>query len=190
MHEVLPDGPVAFGNHICKPMVSESLESTAYSASAFLSWKFPTSSLPLSNSSLTEAGRAPSEEPEQGQWLPFLPFIASKAVGQSKAQKAPAQAEIMLVFDGLFHSPLHFRNKGGLIISILFDLLFKVRIKIALAGVAQWIECQPVKQRVTSSIPSQGTCLGCGPGPQCGAHERQSHIDVSLPLFLPSFPSL
>ena len=35
---------------------------------------------------------------------------------------------------------------------------------IALVGVAQWIE--PVNQRVTSSIPSQGTCLGCGPGPQ------------------------
>ena len=36
----------------------------------------------------------------------------------------------------------------------------------ALAGVAQWIECQPVNQRASSSIPSQGTCLGCGPGPQ------------------------
>ena len=29
----------------------------------------------------------------------------------------------------------------------------------ALAGVAQWIECQPVNQRVTSLIPSQSTCL-------------------------------
>ena len=29
----------------------------------------------------------------------------------------------------------------------------------ALTGVAQWIECRPVKQRVTGSIPSQGTCL-------------------------------
>ena len=37
----------------------------------------------------------------------------------------------------------------------------------ALAGVAQWIECQSVNQRgVAGSIPSQGTCLGCGPGPQ------------------------
>ena len=33
-------------------------------------------------------------------------------------------------------------------------------------GVAQWIECWPVHQRVTGSIPSQGTCLGCGPGSQ------------------------
>ena len=36
----------------------------------------------------------------------------------------------------------------------------------ALAGVAQWIERQPVNQRVTTLIPSQGTCLGCRPGPQ------------------------
>ena len=36
----------------------------------------------------------------------------------------------------------------------------------ALAGVAQWIEHQPANQRVAHSIPSQGTCLGCGPGPQ------------------------
>ena len=34
----------------------------------------------------------------------------------------------------------------------------------ALTGVTQWIECQPANQRVTSSIPSQGTCLGFGPG--------------------------
>ena len=60
----------------------------------------------------------------------------------------------------------------------------------ALAGVAQWIEHQPSNQSVASSIPSQGTCLGFGPGPQQGAHERQPHIDVSLPLFLPPFPSL
>ena len=58
-----------------------------------------------------------------------------------------------------------------------------------LAGVAQWIECGPENQRVAGSIPSQGTCLGCGPGPQLGTCERQPCIDVSLPLFLPPFPS-
>ena len=35
----------------------------------------------------------------------------------------------------------------------------------ALAGVAQWIECWPANRKVTGSIPGQGTCLGCGPGP-------------------------
>ena len=55
---------------------------------------------------------------------------------------------------------------------------------------AQWIEREPVNQKVAGLIPSQGTGLGCGPGPQWGAHERQPHIDVSLPLFLPPVPSL
>ena len=54
---------------------------------------------------------------------------------------------------------------------------------LALDGVAQWIECQPENHRVADSIPSQGTCLGCGPGPQWGARERQPPVDVSLPLF-------
>ena len=60
----------------------------------------------------------------------------------------------------------------------------------ALDGVAQWIECGPASQRVASSIPSQGTCLGCRPGPWWGACKRQSHVDVSLPLLLSPFPSL
>ena len=60
--------------------------------------------------------------------------------------------------------------------------------KKALAGVAQWIEHWPENQRVVGLIPSQGTCLGCRPGVQYGAHERQPYIDVSLPLFLPPFP--
>ena len=41
--------------------------------------------------------------------------------------------------------------------------LFKIS-GCALAGAAQWIECQPLNQRITSSIPSQGTCLDCRPG--------------------------
>ena len=46
------------------------------------------------------------------------------------------------------------------------------------------------KSKGCSSIPSQGTCLGCGPGPQWGPHKKQPHTDVSLPLFLPSLPPL
>ena len=37
---------------------------------------------------------------------------------------------------------------------------------VALADMAQWIECGPANQRVAGSSPSQGTCLGCRPGPQ------------------------
>ena len=60
----------------------------------------------------------------------------------------------------------------------------------ALAGVAQWIEQGPANQGVASWIPGQGTCLGCSTGTQEGARERQPCIDVSLPLFLPPFPSV
>ena len=60
----------------------------------------------------------------------------------------------------------------------------------ALAGVAQWIKSWPMNQSVAGLIPSQDTCLGFGPGPQCGVDERQPHIDVSLPLFFPPLPSL
>ena len=50
---------------------------------------------------------------------------------------------------------------------------------VALAGVTQWTECRPANQRVAGPIPSQGTGLGCGPGPQLEACERQL-INVSL----------
>ena len=55
----------------------------------------------------------------------------------------------------------------------------KSEMFLALAGVAQWIEHWPVNQRVAGLIPSQGTCLGCGPGPHLGVCERQP-IGVSL----------
>ena len=60
----------------------------------------------------------------------------------------------------------------------------------ALAGTAQWIERWPGNQRIVGLIPSQGTCLGCRPGPQWGARERQPHIDVLLPFFLSPFLSV
>ena len=58
-----------------------------------------------------------------------------------------------------------------------------------LDGAAQWSECQAASQRVAGqgTIPSQGTYVGCRPGPLYGVYERQPHIDVSLSLS-PSFP--
>ena len=44
---------------------------------------------------------------------------------------------------------------------------------IALVSVAEWIEHQPVNQKVASSIPRPGTCVGYRPGPQWG-HVRGS----------------
>ena len=68
------------------------------------------------------------------------------------------------------------------------SLEFKIiKNRPALAGVAQWIERTPANQMVTSSIPSQGTCLSCRPSPQWGLYDRQPHRDVSLPIFLLPF---
>ena len=59
---------------------------------------------------------------------------------------------------------------GGIVHSSTRSLsshgLFVINKRLALAGVTQWIESRPANERVAGSIPSQGTCLGCGPGPQ------------------------
>ena len=65
-------------------------------------------------------------------------------------------------------------------------LLGKIRKHSTLAGVAQLVGRRPTNKRVAGLIPSQGTCLGCGPGTQWGVLERQPHTDVSLPFFFPS----
>ena len=62
---------------------------------------------------------------------------------------------------------------------------------IALAGVAQRIEHQPVNQGVAGSVPSQGTCLGRVSELQAGAgwgRVRGSHtlMFLSLSVSLPS----
>ena len=51
-------------------------------------------------------------------------------------------------------------------------------------GSVNWVPA--ANQRVASSFPSQGTCLGCRPGPKQGVCKRLPCIDVSLPLFPPS----
>ena len=61
---------------------------------------------------------------------------------------------------------------------------------VAQADVSQWIQSWTAIQRLAGSIPSQGARLGCRPGPKLGAHKRQPHTDVSLPLFLLPFLSL
>ena len=43
------------------------------------------------------------------------------------------------------------------------------KTSIALAGVAQWIECWLANQRVTDLIPNQGTCLGYSHVPRRGS---------------------
>ena len=45
----------------------------------------------------------------------------------------------------------------------------------ALTDVAQLVGCHTAKQKVTSSIPGQGTCLGCRPGPQLGCMQAATN---------------
>ena len=52
-----------------------------------------------------------------------------------------------------------------------YECVIKIKTKqnksfLALVDIAQWIEHGPAKQRVASSIPSQGTFLGCRLGTQ------------------------
>ena len=63
------------------------------------------------------------------------------------------------------------------------------KIRQALAGVVQQIECWPANHRVTTLILSHGTCVGCRPDPLQGRLEAQLHTDVTIPLLLSQFPS-
>ena len=50
--------------------------------------------------------------------------------------------------------------------------LFKTSIErpkqMAMTGMAQWVGRRPTNQSVASSVPDQGTSLGCRPGPRLG----------------------
>ena len=63
-------------------------------------------------------------------------------------------------------------------------------MRLGLASVALWVECWPENQGVAGLIPSQGTCLGCGPGPQLTG--KPINVSFTHPCFSPSllpFPS-
>ena len=47
-------------------------------------------------------------------------------------------------------------------------VLLQEKTDVALSSVAQWVGHCLKKQKVIGSIPSQGTCLGCGFGPWSG----------------------
>ena len=92
-----------------------------------------------------------------------LLFYSPLQLGQKKRQKEKGKANFS------FSVQLEQRlSKNQALLSEPHDcrILSAKKVLGALAGVAKWIECRPVNQWVTSSIPSQGSCLGCGPGPQ------------------------
>ena len=68
----------------------------------------------------------------------------------------------------LLYFNFYFNFLKGLSYHHQFNIIYSTsqKRKKGLAGVAQLIEYGPAKHRVTGSIPSQGTCLGCRPDPQ------------------------
>ena len=76
--------------------------------------------------------------------------------------------------------------------SSMKNILYKM-VMIALTSVAQFVGHPYTKQKVTSSIPSEGTCLGYGFSPQWG-HVREAtyrcfsftSVFLSLSFSLPS----
>ena len=70
---------------------------------------------------------------------------------------APATLTLLLQLAGQFAEQLE-----GSLIGPAFKAI------CALSGILQWVGSHPANQEVTGSIPSQGTCLGCGPSPQLG----------------------
>ena len=49
-----------------------------------------------------------------------------------------------------------------------------------------WLEHCPIKQKLTSSVPDQGTYLGCGFGPWLESMRGNQLMILSLPLSDPS----
>ena len=72
---------------------------------------------------------------------------------------------------------------------VWLDYSYKRRSKEAWSVWLSGLGIPLAKQKVTGLIPDQGMCLGCGFSPDWGAYETQP-INVSLPLYLPHFPSL
>ena len=83
-----------------------------------------------------------------------------------------------IIFESLESNDLALRSRT------IQDKPLSIKRQWALAGVAQWTECRPVNQRVTTSIPSEGTCLDCGVRSLVrGTWEATSHWCFS-PFFL------
>ena len=66
----------------------------------------------------------------------------------------------------LLPDPVYMNVVGFQVTLLFFVVAYLNVLTFALAGVAQWIEHWPAKQRVAGSTPSEGTFLGCRPGPQ------------------------
>ena len=118
---------------------------------------------------------------KNSQKVKIFPEVLTNSKHQSGLKKVKSNKNLKYIY--FFFSNTHKDQREKENPLILKDSEYEGKY-FALAGVAQWIECWPVNERVIGSIPSQGTGLGCRPGPQLGARKRQLHIDIPLLLFL------
>ena len=82
-----------------------------------------------------------------------------------------------------------FLDQTALFAQIEWARLVRKGLSLTLAGVAQWIEWWPETKGSLVRFPLRAHAWVAGQVRSMRAHERQPHIDVSLPLFLPPFPS-
>ena len=69
------------------------------------------------------------------------------------------------------HMPMkirQIRSLAQILLGRLSLVTMSKNVTLALFDVAQLVRCNPTKQKVTSLITSQGTCLDCGFGPEMG----------------------
>ena len=118
----------------------------------------------------------------------YVNYISRELEEKRKLPNTTAQT-IGTSSDGTQRFPVHRRTHGlGGLNFIHSGELFKKKNTYALADVAQRIKCGLRTKGLLVQIPARAHAWVAGQVPQQGAHDRQPHIDVSLPLFLP--PSL
>ena len=126
----------------------------------------------------------------ESKWWPF----GLQAGAQSTELHQPGRVVPLLMLLNLI---IYGDNSHISTIEMLFALrlissVFQWKNFLALIGVAQLVEHHPTKWGVSSSIPIQGTCLGCGPIPSWdNARSNWWMLSLTHWYFLPSlYPSL
>ena len=92
-------------------------------------------------------------------------FYKYRVTEKKKTRENPhLAATILITVSGTKHPWVQVSVGASLMKNKMFT--WSQKYLHTMAGVAQWIEHRPENQRVIGLIPSQGTCLGCGPDPQ------------------------
>ena len=122
----------------------------------------------------------------------FIPgnTLAWKATSSDTNRTTPTSWVLLLAWSTFLHRFIHIKPVGTICLCLYIE---SVSCNTDRGGSVGW--ASSCKLQGHRSIPSQGTCLGGGPGPQLGVCKGQLNrcffcrFDVSLPPFLLPFPS-